>query len=254
MGLWAVFIGGLAAVLLAGAVLAEGPVDPRALEVRMNPPRDPALTLPGGTKRLTLEGCALRMDVTGTKPGDWARSEVLWLGDLQTDPQKKMRREYVDGVEALAAWGGPKEMVIYYWRLESLIAHEDDILRWILEYERIRGPAVIAGDDSISPDQRAEARRVRSAGMRVFHEAALAGAYGPMLQRNQIATDGVAVVRGAEKTLAPYFAVDMIIPRIWYKSETAESPWKLLLPKAAAEGVVNDLHRYALQECPGVGE
>jgi len=156
----------MAAVLLAGAALAEGPIDPRVLELRLDPPKDPsedsAATRANDSKRLTLEGCTLRIERKGSLPGAWSSSEVLWLGDLQTDPQKNMRREDIGSVAGAAAGNGPREVVTYYWRVESLIAFEDDIIRWNRDYERVLGPAIIAGDDSLSEEQRAEMRKVRT--------------------------------------------------------------------------------------------
>lgn|GEM_PF-2059019 len=80
-----------------------------------------------------------------------------------------------------------------------------------------------------------------------MHESALEGAYGPMLQRNQIATDGAAVSFGDHVN---FFAIDLMFPRFWYKSEAAESPLLLTLSMAKAEGVIADLHLYAQQVCP----
>lgn len=106
------------------------------------------------------------------------------------------------------------------------------------------GPPVLAGDDTISHEDAAETRRVRSVQMRGLQEAALAGAYGPMLQRNQIAIDGFGAEFGA------YFTLNQLFPRVWYKSESAESPLMFSFAKADAEGLVNDLHQYARQVCP----
>lgn len=84
-------------------------------------------------------------------------------------------------------------------------------------WERVLGPPVWAGDDTISHEDAAETRRVRSVQMRGLQEAALAGAYGPMLQRNQIAIDGF----GAE-IWCLFHAQSTIFTRLVQKRECGE--------------------------------
>lgn len=225
---------GLAAILGAKCpALAEKAVDPRDLELRIA--LSQIAVWPELRVKVQLRGCEIRLELESPEPDSWTRTNILWLADLQTSPAQVWRDEGQQMADGGQVW--TEYDVGYRWKPAALAENADAVARWQADHGRIlaAGDAMLLTAPAVSDS---------------FHrlqEAASDGLYGPFFQRNQAWGEWVDPLYGQSFWSGEVVHVDKD------QGETAFSPLRFVYSHTEVDGLIMDLHRYALQACNPVG-